>query len=140
MRGAHYALLDGLDATSGDGGCLIRRDVPGTIAGGWFNQPFVKEAVAGPEPGWVLAVGTSSAEQVRVNTKGRSLRVDTGQATYVDPKLVTSEHCYEQRRSPTGPPTGFVYLKLLSDAELAVAFGDGSCPQRLPAEHQTYHR
>lgn len=140
VRGAYYALLDGLDAMSEGGGCLRHRDVPGTIAGGWFSEPFVKESVVGPEPGWALAVGTSSDEQVRVNAEGRSLRVNAGQPTYVDPKLVTSEHCYEQRPNPTAPPSAFVYLKLLSDAELALAFGDGSCPQQLPAGHQTYHR
>ena len=139
-RGAYYALLDGLDTTSESGGCLIRRDVPGTIAGGWFREPFVKESTLGGRAGWALAMGTSTGGEVRVNAEGRSLRVSAGRPTYVDPKLVTSEHCYEQRQNPTAAPSGFAYLKLLSDAELAVAFGDGGCPQQLPATYQTYHR
>ena len=53
---------------------------------------------------------------------------------------MTSEHCYEQLGSPTGPPAAFAYLKLFSVAELAVAFGDGDCPEQLPAEHHAHYR
>ena len=41
----------------------------------------------------------------------------------------------------TGGREGWhAYLELLSDDELAVAFGDGPCPKSLPSDHQVYFR
>ena len=58
------------------------------------------------------------------------------QPTYTDPKKVTTEHCYEHNSNPVG----FVYLKLLSDTRLAVAFGDGTCPPQQPGVYRTFYR
>ena len=55
---------------------------------------------------------------------------------FADPITVTTEHCYEH----WSQPAGWVYVKLLSDMELAAAHGEGLCPTSLPAEHSIYYR
>jgi hypothetical protein len=75
-----------------------------------------------------------------MNTQARSVRVNADLPTHLDPKLVTSEHCYERRPNPTASPTEFAYRKLLFDTELSVAFGDAGCPSELPAKHPGYYR
>ena len=59
---------------------------------------------------------------------------------YADPRTITSEHCYEHPGRLDQPPGRFVYLKLLSDNEIAVIFGEGSCPESLPDGYRTYYR
>jgi hypothetical protein len=49
---------------------------------------------------------------------------------------VTGEHCY---RHYSDPPR-HVYVAVVSDTAVAVAFGDGPCPSSLPADHQVFHR
>ena len=138
LRSEYYTLfsvrLDGTDS------CLVTHDMAGTISGAWFNEPFVLGVSQGPEAGWGVVVGISAYDQVRVDSERASLWVDPTAPTYVDPKSVTSEHCYEHLNAPTQPPLRHVYLKLLSNTELAVAFGEGGCPQQLPQDYQTYYR
>ncbi|MEE9247358.1 MAG: hypothetical protein V3U79_01500 [Dehalococcoidia bacterium] len=66
--------------------------------------------------------------------------INPGEPTYLDPRTVTSEHCYEHPGPPGQPPERFVYLKLLSDMRIAVMFGEGACPQSLSDDYQLYYR
>lgn len=56
--------------------------------------------------------------------------------TIADPTTVTSEHCFEDFNRPAR----HVYVELISDSELAAAFGDGAWPAELPATHGIFHR
>ena len=138
LRDEYYALFS--VTLDGDDSCLIVHDKAGTIAGAWFREPFVLGVSQGPEPGWGIVVGISEDDQYRVNNGQTSVRSSPTEPTYVNPKSVTSEHCYGALKTPSGPPDRYAYLKLLSDTELAVAFGEGGCPQQLPEEYQVYYR
>ena len=130
LRNECYSLLSGHGGLREGDDCFVSPDHPRTIAGGWFKEPF-----EGFDPGWGLTVGFSAYDQIRIVAEHDSVWVDAGLPTYMDPQTLT-EHCYRQ----DGDPDRFVYLKLLSDMERAAAFGQGSCPQQLPAEYQTYYR
>ena len=138
LRAKYYALFSVL--LDGDDSCLVIHDKAGTIAGAWFNEPFVLGVSQGPEPGWGIVVGISAYDQIRVDSERISIWVNPTAPTYVDPKSVTSEHCYEHLNATTQPPVRHVYMKLLSDTELGVAFGEGGCPQQLPPDYRTYYR
>ena len=141
MRSEYYALLNGgIGGMIEGAGCLISHDQPGTIAGGWFEQPFSRETSHPYIPGWALAVGTWANGDIRINDGETSVWVGPAEPTFVDPKSVTSEHCYEHSGPPDRPSARFVYLLLISDAELALAFGDGSCPEQLPEDYRIYYR
>ena len=141
VRIEYYSLLTGgIGGTIEGANCLICQDKPGTIAGGWFREPFSKEVSHRYIPGWALAIGTWAHGDIRVNSELTSIWVVPGQPTYADPKTVTSEHCYEHPGNTGLSSARFVYLQLLSETELAVAHGEGSCPQRLPQDYQTYFR
>ena len=138
LRAEYYALFSVL--LDGDDSCLIVHDKAGTIAGAWFNEPFVLGVSQGTEPGWGVVAGISAYDQVRIDSERTSMWINPTAPTYVDPKSITSEHCYEHLNAPTQPPIRYVYLKLLSDTELAIAFGEGGCPQQLPLDYRTYFR
>ena len=127
LRNEYYLLLSGHGGLRDGDDCFVSPDHPGTIAGGWFKEPFSTETFEGFDPGWGLTVGFTAYNQVRVVAEHDSVWVDAGLPTYMDPKTLT-EHCYLQ----PGDPDRFVYLKLLSDMELAAAFGQGSCWGQLP--------
>ncbi len=141
VRSEYYLLLNGgINGTIQGTDCLISHDKPGTIAGGWFREPFSRDDSHPYIPGWALAIGTWANGQIRVNDGQTSVWVNPGHPTYANPKTVTSEHCYEHPGNQDRPPARFVYLRLLSETELAVAFGQGSCPQQLPQDYQIYYR
>ncbi len=104
------------------------RDVPGTVAGAWFDEATGVEG---------FAIAADLSGQVRLGGPGYNLVTDMGTATWADPGTVTSEHCYENW--PNGGDT-HVFLKLLSPDRLAVARGAGACPSKMPEEFQVYVR
>ena len=141
MRGELYALLiGGAGGKIAGPGCLIYHDKPGTIAGGWFKQPYSREASHDFLAGWALAVGTWAFGQIRITDEQSSVWVDSAEATFVDPKTVTSEHCYEQPGNLGQSAARYVYLRLLTEYSLAIASSDGSCPEQFPQDFQTYYR
>ena len=130
LRAEYYALFSvPLDRNDS---CLVTHDRAGTIGGAWFKEPFVLGVSHRYLPGWGIVVGISEDDQYRVNNGQTSLRSSPGEPTYVDPRSVTSEHCYAALVTPSGPAARHVYLKLLSDTELGVAFGEGGCPSSCP--------
>ena len=141
MKSELYSLLiGGVGGKIAGPGCLISHDEPGTIAGGWFEQPFSRESSHPFLAGWALAVGTWAEGQIRINEQQTSVWVASAEATYVDPRTVTSEHCYEHPGNLGQSPARYVYLRLLTESRLAVASSDGSCPDQFPQDFQTYFR
>ena len=141
MKIQYYALLSGGPSGRIEGeSCQVSHDVPGTISGGWFREPFSTETSHPHIPGWALAVGSWAGGQVRINSEETAVWVSPGQPTYADPRGVTTEHCYEHAGRPDEPAIKFVYLKLVSDTEIAVVFGEGGCPPQLPEGFQVYYR
>ena len=137
MRSAYYPLLVGdFTGTIEEPDCLILQEKPGTISGGWFHEPFSATAPFGTSTSWAVSIGMWE-NVIRVTSGVSHVWTYPEQTTYIDPRTVTSEHCYEH---PGLPPERFVYLQLLSSTELAVAFGEGGCPLQLPAEYQVYYR
>ena len=59
---------------------------------------------------------------------------DPDAPTYIDPRRVTSEHCYYSARS-----RGYAYVKLVTPMELALAIGDGQCPDQMPSRFTTHY-
>lgn len=132
IRSQFYALLHGLteDAES----CFGMPDEPGAIAGGWFSQKFGVRDPGEFDPGWAVAIGTAY-DQIRINTAEASIRINPGAATYLNPRTVTTEHCYQSSKS-----RDYAFVKLVAPLELALALGQGGCPDRLPSNFQTYYR
>ncbi len=72
---------------------------------------------------------------VDVNGPGTSVRTPRTHQTWADPKTVTGEHCFEDYNG-----SKYAYVRVLSDTQLAAAFGTGRCPTSMPAGAQTFHR
>ena len=115
--------------------CDDEVDVVGTVAGGWFLTPF-DLGVPYASADWGVVAKLAADGYVDVNGPSASVRAGPEDPTFADPKLVTVEHCFQHYVEPTH----YAYLKILSDTQLAAAFGAGSCPSVLPAQHQIYHR
>ncbi len=132
IRSQFYALLHGLtdDADS----CFAVPDEAGAIAGGWFDQRLEDRDLQNFDPGWAVAIGMAY-DQIRINTVDASVRIDADAPTYLDPRGVTSEHCYYSARS-----RGFAYVRLVTPMELAMAMGNGQCPDQMPTRFTTYYR
>ncbi len=129
LRRQIYSLLPEGECGSASG------DVLSTIAGAWFESPEIDPMGHGSD----LDVGQTQVpggEFVIVRTTQSELRVCPEQATYLPPAMVTAEHCYVD----CWDPSRFVYLKLISEMELAVAFGTGDCPSEIPADYKAYYR
>ena len=115
--------------------CDFEVDVVGTIAGGWFLTPYEASDGSGlADWGFVAKIAADGA--VDLNGPGSSIRTLPDAPTFADPKTVTGEHCFQDYHRQAR----FAYVKVLSDAQLAVAFGSGTCPAKLPQDHQVYHR
>ena len=60
---------------------------------------------------------------------------------YKGPLIDSHFHIPHLPPGPPGlPPDRFVYLQLLSRTELAIAFGEGGCSQKLSQEYHTCYR
>ena len=140
MRSEYLSLFGGFSGSGEGTDCSFSFDEPGTFAGAWFTKEFNGEGPAAYDPGWGVAIGVGADGYATVNGDGISIRVKPGQPTYVDPKAMTSQHCYENTDGSGGQRGAFVYLELLTNTELAVAFGEGRCPLALPSGSRTYYR
>ena len=108
-------------------------DVPGTIKGAWFEPGGYGSvlSVSTSLSGWVLVTFAKHAE----TGASFGINLTPGDATYIEPSKVTSEHCYQgyaqhwQKEDPT-----YVNLKLVSPTELQVEYGAGTCAKRTQIE------
>jgi hypothetical protein len=137
LREEYYSLF--VDKNSGDmvGARPCRTsaesDVAGTVQGAWFE----------PEKyGSVFAISTSMAGLVLVTFQEHAetggsfdIKIWPGDATYVRPAAVTSEHCYQgylQSHQDEGPI--YVNLELIGPMDLQLEYGEGTCADRTPIE------
>ncbi|MGD2251407.1 MAG: hypothetical protein PVF70_00665 [Anaerolineales bacterium] len=130
LREAVYALLPDGDCGSGS------QDVPGTISGSWFEaQDYSPHDPI--RPAVVVGIGVIPGSQyIQFWTEDIFFRVYPGAPTYLPPASVTTEHCYQSSDSPRM----YAFMKLLSDMELTLVTGRGSCPAQIPTTHQVYFR
>ena len=135
MRAEYVARFGWWQGRAGGFYCDAEVDVVGTVAGGWFLTPFDPGAPYASAD-WGLVAKLAADGYVDVNGPSASVRTGPEAPTFADPKLVTGEHCFQHYVEPTH----YAYLRVLSDTQLAAAFGDGVCPSVLPAEHQIFYR
>ena len=119
----------------GAGDCPGSPDLAGTISGAWFKTPFDPSAGSFFVPDWGVVVVMTPDGAVDANSGSATVRTHTDGPTSVDPKTVTTSHCYEDAYA-----SRYAFLELVSEDVLAAAFGDGTCPASLPASHTLYYR
>ena len=73
------------------------------------------------------------------------LRMGPGDSTYALPQEVRTTHCFEGsnlavERHPNNFDYMFLYVEIVDDMTINVAFDNGSCPSSLPAEYITFIR
>lgn len=147
MKDAYYKLISGVEGGSKECG-PASRDYPGTISGLWFSDAEVKKSMYDYSQegnyGSLLAI-VGDADRVLIGSIGSraSTFIYPNDATYKNPKDVTSEHCY-QMHSDYSPSelSGFVFFKLVDEKTLKVAYSEkGECPNAFPEQNTaTYYR
>lgn len=135
LRSLFRARIGSWQGSSAGFDCNLEPDVPGTIAGGWFLTPFDPAADL-HRADWGLVAKLAADGSIDVNGPGTTVRTLPDAPTFKDPTTVTTEHCFEDFNQPPR----HVYVELISDSQLAAAFGQGPCPTSLPADHQIFHR
>jgi hypothetical protein len=136
LKSQYYALLgmpngDGITKSEGCGS--PSHDVPGTASGGWFQ---------GNGTDWTgdyLAIATDPVSVNIIVRKDReiTLRVIDYESSD-DPAGITvgETACYDDPYTNT-----WAFIKLLSESELAMATGDGTCPAGFPqTQAQSWQR
>lgn len=119
--------------------CRGPRGKLGTIAGPWFDT---EEVFSMPYHGQTefspLLIATALDGTVKIvrGTESEVHRISSGNATYADPEMVSTEHCYELSAG------GYFYFQLQVDGTLRVVREtSGVCPAEFPASgHITYYR
>lgn len=113
----------------------LSHDKPGTASGGWFKRDSTDIK------GEYLAISRDS-KRVDVAERKDGLFGPDSQLRDYSPKVypedisVGEEICYNDQQE-----NKWVYIKLVSDTELAVAKGNGSCPASFPQEaSETWER
>ena len=135
LRSEYRSRFGSWQGRAADFDCDLEVDVVGAIAGGWFLTPFQPSDGVAPAD-WGFVAKTAADGAVDLNGPKASIRILPDAPTFADPKRVTGEHCFQDYK----PPDRYVYVKVISDSEVAVAFGDGTCPASLPDDHEIYHR
>lgn len=145
-KNAYYGLIGGNLSAKECG--PISRDFPGTISGMWFLDEEITKSVydysqEGTYGSALPIVGNH--DRVIIGTLGgrTSTFIYPSDPTFIDPKKVTGEHCYQlyQYANPSAPG-GFAYFKLADAATMKVFFSEnGQCPGSFPAiGGATYYR
>jgi len=122
------------------------RDVPGTAAGYWFaNKTFhtveddffyfggisPRLTIAAEESGDVVWGGFGQGkDEANVGTSPR------------DPAdlHVGDSFCYKNDFDWVDTGKNYLFVKLLSETELAMYYGEGNCPSSLPSDYKVYLR
>jgi len=135
LRSQYRSLIGSWQGRTPGFDCNLEPDVPGTIAGAWFLTPF-DPSLDVNRPDWGLVANLAADGSVDVNGPGATIRTLADAPTFADPTTVTTEHCFEDFNRPAR----HVYVELISDSELAAAFGDGACPAELPNTYEIFYR
>ena len=124
----------------------VVHDVPGTLAGAWFpDQDYRAGSDGGSAEGQygpLVSIFKSESKVIYVGGIGiHRLEFHPGSGLDVDPKTVSTEHCYGGSAPGMSLP-GFVYFQLQSANELRVFYSsEGFCPTEFPTTgFRTYYR
>jgi len=135
MRTEFIAKFAWWEGSTGSTACGGATDVLGALAGAWFQTPLAADAFFMP-PDWGVVAKIAADGVVYMAGPDWDVRTRPGDPTFVDPELMITENCYQHFWNPTS----WVYVKLLSDMELAVAHGEGQCPSAMPTDSTVYYR
>ncbi|MEP6654598.1 MAG: hypothetical protein ABJA82_14650, partial [Myxococcales bacterium] len=124
-------------------GTLVH-DVAGTAAGVWFHSPYTGGGAdeARRASGNPLSLFKAETDVVFIadldgdtdKVGFATYRIETFNPTYRNPEEITTSYCYERHSNPGSPADGWVYVKVLADAQLAVAYSlEGACPETFPS-------
>ena len=140
----------------------VNREVVGTLSGMWHFADPTAPVIEGHTLRFggdltfveyfngLIHVGGLNSKDVggrmtQAPTEEFILRLRPGEATYALPQEVTTSHCYEGSnlalaRSPNNFDYMFLYVEIVNDMTINVAFDNGRCPSSLPEEYITYIR
>ena len=110
-------------------------DVKGAIAGGWFQSPHDPATDGKTLIDWGLAIRIKSDGYLNIGHPNGTLKVDSTDPTFQDPKTVFDATCFYDSSS-----NQFGYLEPIGDMEMKAAFGNGTCPSEMPSTSQTFYR
>lgn len=135
MRRAYVAKFAWWGGSAGAPQCGGPVDVPGSLAGGWFQSPFDASVPFAPAD-WGVVAKVEADGFAYIVGPDWEVRSNPQDPLFADPKTVTTDHCYQH----WGSPARWAYLRLLSATELAASHGLGACPASMPAEYRSYYR
>jgi hypothetical protein len=147
LRQSYFDLLAGPGQPPGAKlGCgTVQQDQAGTAAGAWFLDPNPASGVYGAAPRGLYgspfaAFKGEDGVVYLAGVNNLSLRIQTDNPTYRDPRMVTGSHCYQNYPTPSAPD-GYVMLNLTSPTQMQVAYSPtGVCPAIIPSGFETYYR
>src|SRR5438552_6271499 len=130
LKATYYSLLSASGTATAPLCGKVSRDVPGTIAGGWFQGNSTTAQ------GSRLLVGKflNYIEMVVSQATGPVLDIRDYKSV-VDPATVTvgQSVCYSDG-------TSYAYFDLVSQLSMRAATGTGGCPAQLPSQYQVWNR
>jgi hypothetical protein len=136
MRAAFMAKFGWWNGSAqGPTACGASVDVVGAQSGGWFQTAFNPNDLF-PSADWGFVSKIEADGSVYLAGPGWGVRTDSDAPTFADPTTMTTEHCYQHYSNPTS----WAYLRIVSDMEIAVAHGDGTCPASMPTDIIVYYR
>jgi hypothetical protein len=135
LRAVYVSKFAWWGGSIGSMSCKIPADVPGALAGGWFQTPFDSSTPFAPAD-WGLVAKIEADGYAYIAGPGWEVRANPQGPLFADPATVTTEHCYQH----SSQPAKWAYLKLLSATEVAAAHGEGACPTSLPAGYTVFYR
>ena len=136
MRAEFVSKFAWWEGSTGSTRCGGQVDVPGALAGAWFQTPLVSGDTLYVPVDWGFVAKIEADGVMYSAGPDWGVRVRPGDPTFVDPALMTTENCYQHFRDNVS----WMYVKLLSDMELALVHGEGLCPASMPSNHTTFYR
>jgi hypothetical protein len=109
----------------------VSRDVDGSHAGAWFRETPTDNVNYAAQ----MNLADDYGKQVRIGGIGNkemwvTFATDPSNSSYQDPATQTGSHCYKEDASRGD---GYVFVQLVSDTEVDVAFAEGDCPDTFPS-------
>ena len=132
LKEKYYSLLQ--KPKNGKPDCrTVSRDVPGTLAGGWFqgNSTDAK----GSRLQVASYIYMVDFEIVRDNGARFFVRDNEGDVVMPETITVGKSICYYDSEW-----NSYAYMKLLSDTEMNLAIGSGKCPLNFPDDYEVWER
>ena len=131
LKDEYYSLIERPDNSKNTCGPFLR-DVPGTISGYWFKDNSNENQ--GKRFG--ISNGKHFVEFILADERN-FFSIRDGNPNRISPESVTigENVCYFDSDNKK-----YVYLKLISEKEIMIVTGTGSCPSQFPGEGELYIR